>query len=239
MTPPYRKWKARQRRAVKLYRRGVVPLDIARRMQVGEQTVYRYLRVAGVGLSQPARRIPNVWPERRPAYWELHTRLGCFEVVCGRKFCPVCGIWRHLCDFNPESRRHGVPYARCQTCSRVSRRYYMAHESPAQAENRRERQRIFYEGQRREAGVPVTTAHRATVIDRIERVYLDPAPLLAEVERVTGFNGGLETLARASGVSSREIFAWRRGERRLRIDHADAVAVALGVPLALLYPEGR
>lgn len=231
----YRTWKRRQRKAIALYHEGLTPAEIALRLGVARTTVWRYLRYTPK--IQAARRVPHFWPDRRAPYWELHKRNGCSEIVCGRKFCPVCGRWRHVSDFNPESRRGGMPYPRCQTCSRVSRNYYFAHETPDQTANRRERHRIYYEGQRRRNGVPVSTHNRKRVVDHAERVFFDPAPIVELLNRHR-FEIGL--IAKGAGLHDKTVRRFLTGESaHIRIDVADKIAFALGTTLFDLYGDAE
>jgi Homeodomain-like domain len=231
----YRTWKRRQRKAIALYHEGLAPPEIAQRLGVAPTTVWRYLR--HTPKLQAARAVPHFWPDRRVPYWEFHKRGGCSEIVCGRKFCSVCGIWRHLSDFNPESRRGGVPYPRCQTCSRVSRNYYFAHETSEQTANRRERQRIFYEGQRRRNGVPVSTHRRKRVVDHAERVFFDPAPIVELLKRHR-FEIGL--VAKRAQLHDRTVRRILEGESaHIRIDVADKLAFALDTTLFELYGDAE
>lgn len=229
----YRTWKRRQRKAIALYHEGLTPPEIAQRLGVAPTTVWRYLRETPK--VQRARAVPHFWPDRRAPHWELHRRNGCSEIVCGRKFCPVCGVWRHLCDFAPESRRNGKPYPRCQACSRVSRNHYYANETPEQTANRRERQRIFYEGQRRAAGIPVSTHRRKRVVDRIEWVFFDPAPIV-ELLKPRRFEIG--AIARRAQLQDKTLRRFLDGESaHIRIDVADKIAFALDTTLFELYGD--
>lgn len=225
----------RMRRTVKLYKRGTPPRDIAKRLQIAPTTVWRYLRLAGVPKYQTAQAVANVSLLKRPPHWALHTRLGSYEIVCGRKFCPACGRWRHLCDFPPERRRKGLPSARCRACRNIGRAYYFIHETPEQRANRRERHRIFYEGQRRAAGIPVSTHNRRSVIDNREGVYIPVARLKAELDRLD--DGEFGELARRAGVPERTIYRLRYESAKVQIDVADKLAVALGTTSQLLFGE--
>ena len=163
-------------------------------------------------------------------------------VICGRKFCAHCGRWRPQCDF---VSLHNRPRGICQACLRIHQRQQYRQRTPEQIAARREYERIWREGERRRLGVtPRSYRNRTTVVDRPEYVYLVAAPLVAEL-RWYGVNGdvtgeGYLALARRSGVSARRIWGLRNGEsRRVRIDVADKLAVALGLPLSTLYPEDR
>ena len=58
-------------------------------------------------------------------------------------------------------------------------------------------------------------------------------PLLRELER----RAGLYALARNAGVSDRTIRRIRVENKRVRLDTADRLAVAMGIPLSTIYPE--
>jgi len=136
--PRYADWEKRQRRAIELYRRGLEPREVARRMRLSPTTVWRYLRLAGEP-HHTALSVPNVSVLPRPPFWALHERLGSCEVVCGRKFCSRCGRWRHLADFPRDSHKRGVALSHCAACQKAVRRYGYHHETEAQRANRRER----------------------------------------------------------------------------------------------------
>jgi hypothetical protein len=77
-----------------------------------------------------------------------------------------------------------------------------------------------------------------------KRVLLDPAPLLALLDRVP--KSQLSALSRRSGVPPRAIYRYRSGEsKRVELDHADRLILALGSHLSLIYddalaePRGR
>lgn len=224
------------RRAAKLYGKGYHPRVIAERIGVAPTTVWRYLRVAGVPKLQTARRVANVSLLKRSPYWELHTRLGAYEVVCGRKYCPACGRWRHLCDFPPERRRYGAAMSRCRACRSIGRAYYYVHNmTEAQRADMRERHRIYYNGKRREAGVPELTYVRNSVIDNREAIYLPVAPLKAALDELD--DGEFGELARRAGIPERTIYRLRYEGAQVQIDVADKLAVALGTTSQLLFGE--
>jgi len=230
--PRYADWEKRQRRAVELYRRGLEPREVARRMRLSPTTVWRYLRLAGEP-RHTALSVPNVSVLPRPPFWALHERLGSCEVVCGRKFCSRCGRWRHLADFPRDSHKRGVALSHCAACQKAVRRYGYHHETEAQRANRRERHRMFYNGQRRQAGIPESTAQRVTVIDRIEGTRLPLEPLLVELRRVDRAE-----LARRAGIDETSIRRLTNGvSAHVRIDLADRLAVALGIPSAIIWGE--
>lgn len=172
----------------------------------------------------------------RPIYWELNKRGGGKRddiITLGRRFCSGCGRWRHLCDF---AEHKGGPRPRCRGCQRAYQRCWRSQMTPEQREREREYNRIWQDAKRREAGTERRRFHRRhSVIDRIEFVGLPPEPLLAEIDR-SGVN--TEELARMSGVPARSVFRFRSGEsQHVRLDVADKIAVALKVPLALIYGD--
>ena len=105
-------------------------------------------------------------------------------------------------------------------------------------ERRREYWRFHAEAVRRRAGVPERVFHnRRTVIDRIERIMLPTEPLLGLLAQYRD-DELIAELARKSGVSERAILRLRTGEsRRVRIDLADKLAVAIGIPSAIIFGE--
>lgn len=168
----------------------------------------------------------------RPAYWQLTQRGGLPRegvVVLGRKFCAGCGHWRHVADFG---EYRGGPRARCRACTRIYQRNWHANATPEQRARINEYHRIWYEAKQREAGGQ-RQFYRRSVVDQVERVLLEPGPLLSEVERSGLTDLELQAL---SGISARAIYRLRTGgSRHIRLDVADKLAVGLGVPLALLY----
>jgi hypothetical protein len=113
------------------------------------------------------------------------------------------------------------------------------------------------EGKRRASGAPERVfRHRSRVTDQIEHVYLPCEPIVAamyEHYAAMRANGHPEwcwdDLARAivgdTGPESRAhvqtltrtMHRYRSGEsHHIRLDIADKIAVAIGVPLSLLYP---
>ena len=234
MTPPYNRWRQRQAYTIELYRLGLHPHVIAWWIGVSPHTVWNYLR--GVPRLMRARQVAKVSVLPRAPYWELHTRLGAAEVVAGRKFCSTCGRWRQLCDY-PHERRGAVvkPLARCEGCSRATRRYYDSHMTPAQVANRREAQRFYKEGERRAAGVPVAW-WRKSVVDRPERVYLPNEPLGSMLDSLT--DETLQDIVRRTGIGDRQLRRIITGEsRHVRLDLADKLALALGTHLYDLYGD--
>jgi hypothetical protein len=153
--------------------------------------------------------------------------------VLGRKFCPRCGHWRHLCDFRPIA---GGPDSYCQACRYILKREAYARRTAAQREAKREYDRIWYEVKRRRAGTPPRPfKRRRTVIDQREGIYFPVEPLLKALK---DWDAGYKALARAAGVPERTIYRFRYGESvRVQIDVADKLAVALGIPSAVLWRD--
>jgi hypothetical protein len=151
-------------------------------------------------------------------------------IVCGRKYCTGCGRWRLLVDFG---RQRGRFRSRCRTCHNASERERHLALSDEQRERWREYQRIWHEAKRREAGVPERDYDKRSPVDVPERVFLERAPLIAELRLR---NGEYRMIAQRSGVPARTITRLLNdGGRFVRLDVADKLAVALGVPLAVVY----
>lgn len=173
----------------------------------------------------------------RPAYWELHTRGGGAKsaIVLGRKFCPGCGHWRHVCDYSPH--RYKLR-SRCHGCQRAYQRGWRRTATEEQRERMREYERIRAEALRRARGAARNRPRRGPL--PVERVYFPSQPLLALITdalRRDRFDGW-EAIGRAAGLSPKTLLRLRTGESaRVTIDSADRLAMALGVPLALIYPE--
>jgi hypothetical protein len=175
----------------------------------------------------------------RPAYHELRIRGGGRgrllrnPIVLGRKFCAGCGRWRHVVDF---ALHKGRPRPRCCACQRAYQRAWHANATPEQRDRQREYSRIWQEAKRREAGIaPRNFHHRRSVIDKVEFVGLPPEPLLAAIDGV-----GLPdiVLCAAAGVPPRSVYRLRVGEsRHVRLDVADKLAHAIGVPLWFIYGD--
>jgi hypothetical protein len=190
----------------------------------------------------------------RPAYSGIVDRRGVATdnpIVLGRKFCTGCGRWRQANDFERLDRTAAEGLrARCRACQRRYQRALYSRQSPAQRLLKREYRRIWQEGQRRRRGAPPRNfKHRRTVVDRAERIFLEREPLLEAMnayvarELRSGRDGGngspdlWESLALEAGLSARALWRVRSGEsQRVQIDVADKIAVALDIPLSLLYP---
>lgn len=163
-------------------------------------------------------------------------------IVCGRKFCPKCGRWRLIVYFRMQ-RTVGRPERLrpwCETCDRIGNRQTKANRTEKQLELAREYQRFWTEVKRRQAGIPPRQMEKKPL--PIERIFLEPAPLL----RAMGFwadaqsDPSWKALARRAGLQPRAIWRLQHGEsKHVRIDVADKLAVAIGVPLSVIYPDER
>lgn len=93
------------------------------------------------------------------------------NVICGRKFCRDCGIWRLACFFPLTSKvsQDGTPIlqSRCDTCNRT----YWREQRRRNVERRRATQREWYRIERRLAGVkpryPDEHGHRSWVTGEV------------------------------------------------------------------------
>ncbi|HEY2570182.1 MAG TPA: helix-turn-helix transcriptional regulator [Solirubrobacteraceae bacterium] len=190
----------------------------------------------------------------RPAYAGL--RIGAKHairgnpVVLGRKFCADCGRWRLVLDFSPQKRGGSLYSPYCHVCTaRRHRRYHHGPHSAEWWEQRREYARIWSQTQRRMAGKPERQWTLARVVDKPEHAFLPSEPLGEELRRYLAVNGnghlrsgdvgfGVKGLAELTGVQERSIGRMLTGESaHIRIDLADKLAVAIGVPLALIYGD--
>ena len=183
----------------------------------------------------------------RPPYSGIR-RGGANPIACGRKFCASCGRWRLLVEFHRAyDGRDGGVHSYCETCYRRSQRKAYHARTEEQRELRREYDRFWTEAQRRKRGAPVRRFQtRSTVVDKVERILLDTGPLLREMEchilerQDQGEQFGWATLARQAGTSERALSRLRTGQSaHVRLELADRIAVAMGVPLALLYPRNE
>jgi hypothetical protein len=158
-------------------------------------------------------------------------------VVCGRKFCAQCGRWRLVMDFNRQFLRGRWRFrAWCRTCQRIKDRQYRAERTEYQRELEREYQRIWREGQRRRAGTPPRRWRTPRPLPPgDEGCFFDAAPLAAELSHCDIAQWALAELA---GVPPRAIYRITSGEvEHVHLDTADRIALALDVPLVLLYPD--
>jgi transcriptional regulator with XRE-family HTH domain len=153
--------------------------------------------------------------------------------ILGRRCCPHCGRWRPISDF---SARNGTsrPHAWCITCVRVRSRQryreFTRHQREARRESNRINQSFYRERDARAQGREIKPHKR---VDRIERVMLLRGPLLLQLQA----HGGLVSdLARRANVSERTLTRLMNdGGRYVRLDTADRLAYAMGVPLELIY----
>jgi hypothetical protein len=159
-------------------------------------------------------------------------------VVLGRKFCPICGRWRPVGDFNFDSANKTGLRSNCGTCCGRRRRAIYRKLTFEQLEDRREYQRFWTDAKRREQGIPVRDfRNRRSVVDTPERILLPREPIVAEL-RIR--KGQMKQLAVKAQVPERSITRLVSGEsERVRIDVADKLAVAMGVPLEVIYREHR
>jgi transcriptional regulator with XRE-family HTH domain len=166
------------------------------------------------------------------------------EAIAWQAMCKACS--RQSERVSKGNRMRGRPYEVWSPRITVEERRRRQREhwrkvkaDPKKLELRREYGRIWAEGKRRERGVPVRQfRNRRTVIDRVERVFLPREPLLAELKLWKDAEGTFEGLARLSGVSARTIYRYRYGESaHIRIDVADRIAYALGIPSSVLFGE--
>jgi transcriptional regulator with XRE-family HTH domain len=177
---------------------------------------------------------------RQANYWHRGSTLGMGRpnpVICGRKFCARCGRWRHVVDFRPRRDAKTGLTSYCDTCLRVVGRETRAARTLEQRERNREYQRIWGEGKRRRVGIRRREEVLAKRPLRTERILLPIEPLVALLAPYRD-DGELTTLARRAGVGERSLGRLLSGESmRVRIDLADKLAVALGVPSALIWRD--
>lgn len=165
------------------------------------------------------------------------SRYPSVEVVLGRKFCAGCGHWRHLCDYG---QHRGGHRARCRVCHLRYQIAWRDRMTPEQRAHRREYERFWYEAKRREAGLPTGSTRRQRRALPIERVFFPTEPLLEVLNDAVRRElvESWEVIARRAGLDGHTIRRLRFGEsERVRIDTADRLAHALGLPLALVYPD--
>jgi hypothetical protein len=158
--------------------------------------------------------------------------------------------WCMACTRTAARERYGwkpravlPPMTDAQKLARVNAlalaRYHerMAGE-PGYRETRNEYERIYRTAKRRERGIQARVYHHhPTVVDRAERIMLDPEPLLAELRLR---NGEWGLIAERAGLQGRTVHRLLHGESaHVRLDVADKLAVALGIPLSILYPNER
>lgn len=168
----------------------------------------------------------------------------CNPVICGRKFCTHCGRWRIVPDFRCVIDRRCARGYRldsfCVACRRRVQREYYRQQTPSQRAKRREDAAFYRDRLRRARGADANYRPRGRKpVDCKETVKKDPAPLLAVIDaHIREYGESEHQLAARAGVPPRAIYRMRYGEsRRIQLDTADKFAVALGLPLALIYPE--
>ena len=175
----------------------------------------------------------------RPPWSGLHHGVQS-QIVCGRHYCAKCGRWRHICDFGCDTRNQSGLRSYCRPCDRTRKRLDAATLTPERRILRREYQRFWKEGYRRTNGIPVRAYKRHTVIDQIERVFLPREPFIVAIDQWLAGGVGDRTvreLAIRARTSERQINRIQTGESaRIRIDLADRIALAVGIPLELLCP---
>jgi len=131
-------------------------------------------------------------------------------------------------------------FSYCRCCERVRSRQAQANWTAKQRELRREYDRIYKEARRRQAGVPSRGAWHRSLRRHGDGGRLEPGPLLAALWRwhAGSTERSWDALVRASGVPQRTLHRLLHGEsRHASLDVADRLAVAVGVPLAILYPD--
>ena len=132
----------------------------------------------------------------RPPYWRLNVRGGHRDnaVVLGRKHCAGCGRWRHAVDFGSLKRPGPVGRGlrpRCHGCTRAYERALSQRMTRRQRANKRERDRIWNEGRRRQRGIPpldpATRAKRTPWVDEGngQWVYVGPLAFAFESSGLT------------------------------------------------------
>jgi hypothetical protein len=171
----------------------------------------------------------------RAAYWELHKggAASTPRIVLGRKFCTSCGRWRPVSDF--AVHRDGYLRAHCQACGRADRRRWYVVATVEQRARKNEYERIWWDAKRREAGIPRRRRSGPNAVDRVEWVFLPPEPLMSFVRQ---FGEDYRTVATRAGITERTLTRYLTGEsRHIRLDIADKLAVAIDLPLTLLYGD--
>lgn len=204
-----------------------------------------------------ARRAYNrAWQRRRrreqgvPERGEWLAKWSKAPIILGRKHCTRCGRWRPVSDFG----HHGaIMAAACLVClRRVQRaRVERNRQDPRWVEQLREYQRIWHEAKRREAGVTPRALSRMPPPDPRHnhsglRRKVSTEPLLPHLNAwLLGWaaehaheraDRGIRALADAATVPERRIYAILEGEQtRCHYAVADRLAVAMDLPLALVY----
>jgi hypothetical protein len=164
------------------------------------------------------------------------------EAIAWQTLCATCQ--RVVGRYRAGMRRRGRPYQQRRPRRTVEQRrarerelHRLRREDARWLALHREYDRIYHEVQRRQRGVPPRPLRNRRAVAEIERVFLPRDPL---VEVLKLWAGGLAELERVSGVPARSIYRVLHESRGLvTVDVADKIAVALGVPLATIYPEDR
>ena len=168
------------------------------------------------------------------------------KTVCGRRFCRICGKWKHLLYFHPRKhKRNGkeYPQSECDGCrNRVAKHYRKTMTGDARL-RRQEYERIYKEGMRRRNGVPARKWKR-------KRQPIHPQPKLPrfQAEEVWSYlkrfyveydkddPDQLEP-SRLNGVillgqDARLIYAIKNGERKtVNFQTVDRLAIWYDLPL--------
>ena len=98
---------------------------------------------------------------------------------------------------------------------------------------------MYREAMRRKRGASVRIFRKPRPL-RAERVFFPIEPLLSLLNDAVATEtfASWETLARRAGLDGHTIRRLRFGESaHVRIDTADKLAQAIGLPLALIYPD--
>ena len=171
----------------------------------------------------------------RDEHGKLVARLN--QIVCGRMFCAMCGRWRPVSDYNRDRRNTATGLrSYCHACDRARRRRWWREATAEQRQLTAEYRRFWRDAKRVEAGEKPRGPWRHSVVDRVERVFLEPEPLLALLNDFSLGDFGM--LSRRSGVPEKALYRLRYGKAtHVRLDQADALALALGTHLWDLYGD--
>lgn len=156
--------------------------------------------------------------------------------VCGRRFCPKCGKWRHLLYFRPR-RRNGKEYPNspCDGChNRLQKKDRKTMMGNRRA-RRQEYERIHKEALRRRKGVPPRPLLIRECAPSGE--FKDVSVALPWIEKYLAGRSDL-WFEGTTGVSARSLYRWRTGDAKtVRAGVLDQVLTRLGHPemLAVLY----
>lgn len=217
--------KAQCRACSRLERRALMRYESVREVQRQRSLKYNRRRRREMGATPLSELGPN------------------HKVVCGRKHCRKCGRWRPVSDFRAKRYKNKPDYlgltSLCEACLRADNREVRKRRSAdlVRAERHREYDRMWKTDARRRKGVPPRNWRK----DRLPREAhkgwtVEPGPLAMEIQRMMRRGVSEAELARASGVPERRIYGVLHGER-ISIPKADALVVAMGLHLDLLYPD--